>query len=161
MTKTITAALIFAFSTNLQAQNYLVESNAYQCILYRIGPDALPIDTLYGCRSCTMVQNRVFSLSYSYPSFNPPPIIELTEWRIDKNGLVKTSGLQHKFSRVLPFNKVNFSLSNGFLLGSYVADDGSEVYCKKQMLFGLNSDGFQQFFRDCLAQINLPPVPRR
>ena len=132
-------------------QNYLVESKDKCCILYDVKNGFDVVDTLEACNSCTMINDHLFLLRYYYPTFNPPPIISLSEWSVSGNSIVEVSKIEHRLKGVIPFDKTDFSLSNGFLVGTYRNENCIEIINKKMVLLGLTQTKLDQFFLDFIV----------
>lgn len=138
---------------NLIGQNYIVESKDKFCIIFDVKNGVNAIDTLSSCNSCTMVKDQLFALKYYYPSFNPPPAFSLSVWRILDNSMLRDSEFEYKFKDKIQFDKINFFLSNGFLVGTYRDENCIEIVNKKIILLEVTQEKLTQFFLGFFSEV--------
>lgn len=138
---------------NLIGQNYIVESKDKSCIIFDIKNGINAIDTLRSCNSCTMVKDQLFAFKYYYPSFNPRPVFSLSVWRVLDNSIFRISEFEYKFKDKVQFDKINFILSNGFLVGTYRDENCVERINKKIILLELTQEKLKQFFLDFFSEV--------
>jgi hypothetical protein len=138
---------------SISAQKYMVDSEPYRCVVYNISTEPFVVDTIYGCSVCTTFKDHIFSLGYKNLSFNPTSIIALSEWEIRGYKAVKVSEIENILTPPIRFDKVKFSLADGFLIGYFKNENCDWLQVNKIMLWRLGKVAFRQFFLNYFSAI--------